>query len=139
MFEDREGWSKASAVGNDHDRHLGERERSVLIAIHSGELDCRFIKKALEPVRLPEFASARICSIDGKLWRHQHGVHARGRHLLGHPLPIDHVLGEIGAVAMKEDNHHCGAFRVETWRNMQKHAVVAKVSDSQRTWPRKLM
>ena len=125
-FEDREGWCKASAVGDDHDRHPGERERSALIAVHSGKLDGRFIKKMLEPVRLPEFASARIGGIDGKLRRHQHGVHARGRHLLRHLLPIDYVLGEIGAVAMKEDDHHRGAFRVETWRNMQKHAVVTK-------------
>jgi len=34
-FEDRESRSKAPAVGNDHDRHPAERERSALIAIHS--------------------------------------------------------------------------------------------------------
>ena len=58
-FEDREGRSKAPAVGDDHDRHPGERERSALIAVHARKLDGRFIKKTLEPVRLPEFPSAR--------------------------------------------------------------------------------
>jgi len=27
---------------------------------------------------------------------------------------------------MKEDDHHCGTFRIETWRNVQKHAVVTE-------------
>ena len=125
-FEDREGRSKAPAVGDDHDRHPGERERSARIAIHSGKLDGRFIKKALESVQLPEFSSAEIGSINSKLRRHQYGVRARGRDLLRHLLPVEYVLGEIGAVAMKEDDHNCGTFRVETWRNMQKHAVVTK-------------
>src|ERR1700722_8869565 len=125
-FEDRESRSKATAVGNDHDRYLGKREHSALIAIHSSKLDGRFIKKALEPVRLPGFARARIGGSDSKLRPPQHGVHARGRDLLRHLLPIAHILGEIGAVAMEEDDHHCGAFRIETWRNVQKHAVVTE-------------
>src|SRR5271169_3845046 len=57
-FEDREGRSKAPTIGNDHDLHPGERERGARIAIHSGKLDGGFIKKALEPVQLPEFTSA---------------------------------------------------------------------------------
>ena len=125
-FEDREGWCKAAAVGDDHDRHPGKCERSALIAVHSGKLDGRFIKKILEAVRLPEFAGAGIRGIDGKLRRHQYGVHACGRDLLRHLLPIVYVLGEIGAVAMKKDDHHRGAIWVETWRNVQKHAVVAE-------------
>ena len=82
-------------------------------------------RKRLNPFG-PKLASAGIGGIDSKLWRHQHGVHARGRDLFRHLLPIAHVLGEIGAVAMKEDDHHCGALRVETWRNVQKHAVVVE-------------
>ena len=92
----------------------------------SRKLDGRFIKEALEPVRLPEFASARIGGIDGKLRRHQHGVHAGGRNLRRHLLAVEYVLGEIGAVAMKEHDHDRGAFRIEAWRNVQKHAVVAE-------------
>src|SRR5262249_35329129 len=98
----------------------------ALIAIHSGKFDGRFIKKALEPVRLPEFTSAGVGGVDGKLWRHQHRVHARGRDLLRHLLPVEYVLGEIGAVAMKEDDHHGETFRVETRRNVQKDAVVVE-------------
>ena len=124
--EDREGRSKAPAVGDDHDRHPGERERSALIAVHSRKLDGRFIKKAPEAVRLPEFPGARIGGIDGKLRRHQHRVYAGGRDLLRHLLAVVHVLGEIGAVAVKEDDHHRGAFGIETWRNVQKHAVVTE-------------
>ena len=37
-FEDGEGRFKAPAVGNDHDRHPGERDRSTRIAIHLGKL-----------------------------------------------------------------------------------------------------
>ena len=84
----------AYSGGSHGDRHPGERERSALIAIHSGKLDGRFIKKILEPVRLPEFASARIGGIDGKLRRHQHGVHACGRDLLRHLLPIAYAEPE---------------------------------------------
>ena len=75
-FEDREGRCKAAAVGDDHDRHPGECGRSALIAVHSGKLDGSFIKELPEPVRLPELAGAGIRGIDGKLRRHQHGVHA---------------------------------------------------------------
>ena len=45
--EDRQGRSKAPAIGNDHDRHLSEREYSARVAIHSCKLNSRFIKEEI--------------------------------------------------------------------------------------------
>ena len=49
--EDRQ-WSKAPAIGNDHDRHRSERECRATVAIHSRKLDGRFIKEALSGVQM---------------------------------------------------------------------------------------
>jgi hypothetical protein len=85
------------------------RECAARIAVHSRKLDGRFIKEALEAVRLPEFPSARIGGVDSKLWRHQYRVHTGGRNLRRHLLAVAYVLGEIGAVAVKKHNHDRGA------------------------------
>ena len=126
LVEDRQGRSKAAAVGDDDDRHPGECECALRIAVHSRELDGRFIKEASEAVRLPEFPGARIGGIDGKLRRHQHRVHSGGRDLCRHLLAVADVLGEIGTVAVKKHDHDRGTFGVEAWRNVQQHAVVTE-------------
>ena len=97
--EDRQGWSKAPAVGDDYDRHPGEGQCTVRIAVHSRKLDGRFIKEAPEAVRFPEFPGARIGGIDGKLRRHQHRIYSGGRDLRRHLLAVVHVLSEIGVAA----------------------------------------
>src|SRR5262249_5463897 len=124
--EDRQGRSKSAAVGNDDDRHPGERECTARIAVHLRKLDGRFVKEASETVRLPEFPCARIGGIDGKLRRYQHRVHPGGCDLRRHLLPDQYVLGEIGAVAVKKHDHDCWTFGIEAGRNVQQHAVVTK-------------
>src|SRR5215813_9262556 len=80
-LEDRQGRSKAPAVGDNDDWHPGERECTTRIAVHLRKLDGRFIKEASEAVRLPKFPCARIGGIDGKLRRYQHRVHSGGGNL----------------------------------------------------------
>src|SRR6516165_9177739 len=124
--KDRQGRSKSAAVGNNDDRHPGERECTARIAVHLRKLDGRFIKEASETVRLPEFPSARIGGIDGKLRRYQHRVHSGGRNLRRHLLSVHYVVGQIGAVAVKKHDHDRWTFGIKARRNVQQHAVVTE-------------
>jgi len=123
--EDRQ-WSKAPAVGDNYDRHPSECECAARIAVHSRKLEGRFIKKALEAARLPEFPGARIGGVDVQIAALPTPRHSGGCDLRRHLLPVADVLGEIGAVAAKKHDHDRGTFGIEAWRNVQKHAVVTE-------------
>jgi hypothetical protein len=60
--EDRQ-WSKAPAVGDNCDRHPSKCECAARVAVHSHQLEGRFIKKALEAVRLPEFPALESAAL----------------------------------------------------------------------------
>src|SRR5215471_15540821 len=75
-FQAPGGRQEASAIADDHDRHLGKCLGGCGIAVEAGEIVDRFCHEALETAGLPEFACAGIRCVNRHLWREEHRVHA---------------------------------------------------------------
>ena len=115
----------AAAVGDDDHRHAGERPDRARVAVEPRQVLRGLAEEAGEGAGLPELAGARIGRVERELRRDQGGVDAGGGDLRRHLLAQVDVVGQLGAVAVEEDDQEAGPADVEALGQVQEHLTVA--------------